>query len=134
MLMVLGSLYGLSLTAVGIMLAAAGHGTYALLAIASAPLSFLGIVSSFVGPFLLWTTLCGLLAYSSRAPQRQITAVALSLHYIAVFLVPFFSDYGDTKYIERVWHANPVMVVIGVALYLVGQIAIWHYWFRQALK
>ena len=132
--MVLGCLYGMSLTAVGILLTGAGHGTYVLLGIASAPLSFLGIISSFVSPPLLWTTLGGLLAYSSKVPQRQIVAVALGLHYAAILLVPFFHDYADRKYIERSWQANPVMITAGAALYVLGQVAIWLYWVKQGQK
>jgi hypothetical protein len=46
-------------------------------------------------------------------------------------LVPFFDDYANGKYIEIAWQSNPVMIVAGVALYLVGQVAIWLYWLKQ---
>jgi hypothetical protein len=129
--MLIGGVYGSSLTVVGVLLAGAGHGTYGLLGVASAPLSFLGIKFSFVGPLLLWTTLGGLLAYSSKAPHRQIVAVALIVHYVAILLLPFFGDYADGKYIGRAWHTNPVMIVAGATLYLLGQVTLWLYWLRQ---
>ena len=112
-------------------MAGAGHGTYLLLGIASAPLSFLGISFSFVGPPLLWTTLWALLPYTNKRPQRQIVAVALVLHYAALLLIPFFDLYAEGKYIDRVWRASPVIIVMGAALYLLGQIMIWLYWFRR---
>ncbi len=129
-----GLVYGLSLTGVGVLMAGAGHGTYLLLGVASAPLSFLGIMFSIVSPPLLWSTLGGLLPYSHKSPQRQILLTALVLHYLAILLLPFFEEYIEEKYLAKALEVNPVVVVLGMALYLLGQAIIWFYWFRAGTK
>jgi len=115
-------------------MAAAGHGTYFLLGLASAPLSFLGIPFSLVGPPVLWGAVGGFLAYTGRQPQRQILVIVMLLHYMAVLLIPFFDVYAEAKYFDKVWRTNPLIVVMGVALYLVGQVVIWLYWFKMGRK
>lgn len=127
-------MYGLSLTVVGVLMAGAGHGTYLLLGIASAPLSFLGIAVSIVSPPLLWSVLAGLLSYSHKSPQRQIFLAALALHYLAILLLPFFKGYAEEKYIAKTLEVNPVIAGLGVTLYLLGQVMIWLYWLRVRTK
>lgn len=127
-------MYGLSLTGVGVLMAGAGHGTYLLLGVASAPLSFLGITFSIVSPPLLWSMLGGLLPYFHKSPQRQILIAALVLHYLAILLLPFFGDYAEEKYLAKALEVNPVVVVLGIALYFFGQVVIWFYWFRAGTK
>lgn len=123
---VIGFLYGLSLTVLGIALAGAGHGTYLLLGIASAPLSFFGVVASVVSPPILWATLWAFLAYAATKHRRTIVALALIAHYIGILLVAVYGDeYVDPKYITKVWDANPFMMVIGLGFYVLGQAAIW---------
>jgi hypothetical protein len=129
-----GLVYGLSLTGVGVLMAGAGHGTYLLLGVASAPLSFLGIPFSMVSPPLLWSVMGGLLSYSHKSPQRQILLAALALHYLAILLLPFFEGYAEEKYIAKALEVNPVVVGLGVTLYLLGQVIIWLYWFRVETK
>ena len=131
LLLMLGGLYGAILSCIGFMLAGAGHGTYLMLAIASAPLSLLGGVWFFVAPPLLWTVVGSFLAYTSRIPQRQIVLFILSLHYLSGLLAWFVADYGDLKYFERVWQVNPLMLLGVIAFYMFGQISIWTYWLKQ---
>lgn len=50
------------------------------------------------------------------------------LHYLGVALVPFFDEFAEWKYFERVWEAYPLVVLVGGSLYLVGQIVIWFCW------
>jgi hypothetical protein len=127
-----GFLYGLALTCIGVFLAGAGHGTYLLLGIASAPISFLGIGFSFVGPPLLWSTVGALLPYTREQSIRQVFAIALLLHYVSLAFVPLFDIYAEAKYFYKVWTTHPLMVVVGLGLYLMGQVMIWLYWFIAA--
>lgn len=129
--LMLGGLYGVILSCVGFMLAGAGHGTYILLAIASAPLSLLGGFWFLVSPPLLWTIVGSILAYSSRIQQRQIGFFVLSVHYLSGLFAWFVADYADLKYFERVWQDNALMLVGGITFYLFGQISIWAYWLKQ---
>jgi hypothetical protein len=133
-LWLVGLIYGLSLAGVGLLMAGAGHGTYLLLGIASAPLSFLGIIFSLVSPPILWSAMWGLLPSTYKSPQRQVFVVALALHYVAILLVPFFKVYSEEKYILEALEVNPVVVGLGAALYLLGQVIIWLYWFRVGTK
>lgn len=129
-----GFIYGLILTGVGALMAGAGHGTYLLLGVASAPLSYLGIIFSLVSPPILWGAIWGLLPHSYKSPQRQIFVVALALHYLAIPLIPFFKVYSEEKYIAKALEINPIVVSLGAALYLLGQVIIWLYWFRMGAK
>jgi hypothetical protein len=129
--LMLGGLYGVTLSSVGFMLAGAGHGTYMLLAIASAPLSLLGGFWFFVGPPLLWTMVGSVLAYSSRILQRQIVFFVLSLHYVSGPIAWFVADYADLKYFEGAWQINALMLLGGITFYMLGQISIWAYWLKQ---
>ena len=116
----------MALSLIGFMLAAAGHGTYILLGIASAPLTLLrNFWLSLAGPPLLWAIIGGLLAYSSRRLHRRIVFIGLSFHYLGVALVSLIADFADREYIRRVWQLNSLMLVVGITLYVTGQISIW---------
>ncbi len=125
-----GLVYGLGLTGIGVLMAGAGHGTYLLLGIASAPLNFLGVGFSIITPPLMWSTLCGLLAYHRRNPQRQILRFAFAIHYLSITLLPFSEEYADKGYFFKALEANSLVVILGFAFYLTGQAMIWFYWFR----
>jgi hypothetical protein len=125
-----GFAYGLGLTVVGVFMAGAGHGTYLLLGVAAAPVSFWGILFSIVGPPILWGVVGSLLSHASKTPQRQIVVCVMLSHYLGIMLLPFFGDYVEGKYFERVWAANPAIVLMGGSLYLAGQVATWIYWIR----
>ena len=125
-----GLLYGLGLTAIGVLMAGAGHGTYLLLGIASAPLSFLGFFVSLAGPPLLWTAIGGLLPYTRKGPQNRLVVTVMLLHYLGVIFIPLFGDYAEWKYFAKIWETDPVIVLTGLSLYLSGQFIIWSYWFK----
>jgi hypothetical protein len=129
-----GVTYGAGLTCLGIMAAGAGHGTYLLLGIASAPLSFLGIPLSIISPPLLWGLVGWLLSRAERGPQRQIVPALFLVHYAAILLMPLFEDYAEGKYIAITWAHNPVILILGAGVYLLGQGLMWGYWFRLRTK
>ena len=129
-LALVGFLYGLTLSAIGFLMTGAGHGTYILLGVASAPLSFFGFFASVAGPPVLWTAIGSLLPYP-RQPQRRLVATVMLLHYLGVLLLPLFDHYADWEKFERAWGENPVMVIAGLGLYCLGQITIWFYWFKM---
>ena len=125
-----GLLYGLSLASIGLLEAGAGHGSYLLLGIAAAPLSFGGIRFSLIAPLILWTTVGCFLSSTYKSPQRQIFVLLLGLHYFAVPFVSLFRLYSDPVYIAEAWKYNPLMLVLGFAVYLLGQVMLWLLWFR----
>ena len=129
-----GLVYGLGLTIIGFFLAGAGHGTYILLRIASAPISLLGIVPSLAGAPIFWTAIGTLLPNSHKRPDRQILVGAMLLHYLSVLLVLFLDSHAEWTYFERVSGVYPLMVFAGGSLYLIGQIAVWLFWSRAASK
>ena len=125
-----GFLYGVSLTVIGVLLAAAGHGTYLLLGIASAPISLLGFVFSLVGPTFLWSAVGLLLPYTPMKPQRQVMVGLMLLHYTGLLFLPFFDEDTNWKYFEKVWMDNPGVVLLAGCFYLGGQVVIWQSWLR----
>src|SRR5690349_8605622 len=130
----LGLMYGLGLTVVGVFMAGAGHGTYLLLCVAAAPVSFLGPLFCIAGPPVFWTVMGFLLSHATETPQRQILVCLMLLHYLGVLLLPFFGDYVEGNYFEKVWLANPEIVLVGGSLYLAGQLATWVYWFKASTR
>lgn len=123
----IGFLYGLGLAVIGTLLTAAGHGTYVLLGIASAPVSFLGIVFSIVAPPIFWTLVWVLLTYKTRMPQRLIILCILVVHYVSIPLVLFFPQYAEEKYFDKIWQAHPTLIVFGALFYIMGQGLLWIY-------
>ena len=129
-----GVLYGLILTAIGFSLTAAGHGTNLLLRVASAPLSLLGFVAAFVGAPILWGVVGAMLPSTGKKPQRQMLVGIMFLHYVGVLLVPFMGEEGEWKYLERMWGTHPVVVLLGLGLYLAGQTAILIWCFQSTRR
>jgi len=123
----IGFLYGLGLAVIGILLTAAGHGTYILLGIASAPVSFLGIIFSIAGPPIFWALVWVLLTYKTRTPQRLFILCILVVHYASIPFVLFFPEYVEEKYFDKVWQAHPNLVVFGALFYIMGQGLLWIY-------
>lgn len=124
-----GFAYGLVLTVFGVMLAGAGHGTYILLGMASAPFSFFGVIFSVIVPPLMWGALAGLLA-----ERRQTLLVALAVHYFSLLLIPFSEDFGESKYLVKAMEDYPAVLISSVAFYAVGQVLFWFYWFKVKTK
>ncbi len=123
---VIGFLYGLGLAVIGILLTAAGHGTYILLGIASAPVSFLGIIFSIAGPPIFWTLVWVLLTYKARI----FTLCILMVHYASIPFVLFFPQYAEKQYFDKVWQAHPTLVIFGALFYILGQGLLWIYFWR----
>lgn len=124
---VIGFLYGLGLAVIGILLTAAGHGTYFLLGIASAPVSFLGIIFSMAGPPIFWALVGVLLTYKTRTPQRLFFLCILAVHYASIPFILFFPQYAEEKYFDKVWQAHPTVVLLGALFYTLGQVFLWIY-------
>jgi hypothetical protein len=125
---VIGFAYGISLSVIGTLLAAAGHGTYLLLGLASAPFGLLGITVSIVCPPFLWSAILLALSYAGKTRYRIIATTFLVVHYLGIILVFFDRDYMEVKYIRRIGRAYPVTLVMSFALYLAGEVAIWLCW------
>jgi hypothetical protein len=123
----LGAFYGAVLSALGVAVAGAGHGTYFLLILVSSPAGLLGVASSVIGAPILWFVI-GLL-FNRRNPRFVLLAVLL-LHYgSAVFLLVRADE--NWQYFARVWHMMPLVLLGGFVWYMAGQIVIWVMLFRR---
>lgn len=129
-----GLTYGVALTTMGVILAGAGHGTYLLLGVASAPMSYLGVAVAILLPPLLWGAVGWLLSQADRSPQRQLVAIILLAHYAGIFFLPGFEEYLEAKYVLKTWEYNPELLIVGLAVYLGGQVVTWYFWLRARPK
>ena len=131
LLVIAGLLYGLLLAIVGFLATGAGHGTYVLIGVSSAPLGFLGIMIALLSPPLLWAIIGWLLSRSERSPDRIIFLVIMAVHYSSLWRLLRREPYGDWEYFDRMWQSWPVIMATGIASYLVGQGVIWLYFLRR---
>src|SRR5690242_972150 len=95
MLAVAGFFYGLLLATIGFAVAAAGHGTYVLIGIWSAPLGILGIIVSLLSPPLLWSIIGWGLGRSERVRSRNAFLVLMAFHYLSLWPLLTRKPYGD---------------------------------------
>jgi hypothetical protein len=126
-----GLLYGVMLSAIGVLAAGAGHGTYAPLLISSAPFGLLGSGSAIVGCLVLWA---GMGAATEWMPSRALIWLkgGLLLQYgISVWAL---IRNPDSVFVA---HAPlPLWIVCGVwiVVYISGQILIWRSFGRAASR
>lgn len=129
-----GLTYGAALTTLGVILAGAGHGTYLLLGVASAPAGYLGVAISILFPPLLWGAVGWLLSRADRSPWRQLVTISLLAHYVSIFFLPCFEEYAEEKYVLKTWEYSPSLLILGLVVYLGGQAVIWYLWYRRKPK
>jgi hypothetical protein len=118
---VVGFLYGLMLSIIGLLVAGAGHGTYALIGAFSAPFGLLGIPVALLGAIILWSVLGLVLA----ASKMKILLFLMGIHYVGIILVLNTETYGDTEYFSKMFETNPSLIILGLVVYVVGQLLIW---------
>ncbi len=119
----IGFLYGLVLAIFGLMAAGAGHGTYVLTGIFSAPLGLIGVPAALIGAIILWLVV-GLLIKTS---PKKFLVFLLLIHYGGIFLILNTETYGDFKYFARMFLVNPSILILGLVVYTLGQVLIWIY-------
>lgn len=120
-----GSGFGVALGIWGYLAAGAGHGTYVLIAISSAPLGLLGIpVAAFGAPVL-----CGgvgfLLAAADRSPQRKLFLALAAAHYLGSLLLLTTRSFGDWDYFNKVIAYMPGLIAGWLVTYSAGHVLMW---------
>lgn len=120
-----GAGYGLTLTLLGFIAAGSGHGTYALLGIWSAPLSFLWAPFSLFGPIAVWAAAGLLLGFLARSPQRVAFLIFVSVHYASAMAFLFTQEYGEWAYFLKAWERVPWTIMGGILTYFTGQVFMW---------
>jgi hypothetical protein len=136
LLTVAGAAYGFILLGLGFLAAGFGHGVYIPIRLFSSPIweiahavipatpecQTLALVVLLVAVVSLWGCAGWLLASSTRRTARRALVVLLAVHYAAFPLVLFDGDWG---YFPRVWEKLSLILIMGFALYLLGQAALW---------
>jgi hypothetical protein len=122
---VIGLCYGIHLAFLAFLAAGAGHGTSVLIGLFSSPL---GLMQRIGGPLtflsipVVWCVIGGLLGAMNRRVPRALFLAAMIAHYAALpIILGESSEFGDWGYVKRAAGA----VLVGVAGYALGQIAIW---------
>jgi hypothetical protein len=128
---VAGFIYGLLLAIIGFAATAAGHGTYVLIGISSAPLGFLEIIVALLSPPLLWSIIGWLLGKSEQQRNRNVFLVMMAFHYLSLWPLLTREPYGDWEYFNRAWSYSPGIITTGIGSYLAGQALIWMYFLWQ---
>ena len=117
----MGFLYGLLLTVFGVFAASAGHGTYVLIGVFSSPFGLLGTRAAFFGAIILWSVM-GLLLGSSR---KKLFLLTIATHYVGIVLLLNTESFGDWQYFDQALESNATSIFLGLAIYIVGQLAMW---------
>src|SRR5262245_18656101 len=133
----IGVLYGSILSLLSVFAAGGGHGTPVPLWLSSAPLNIIfwiadDVVGSHVAnqvallsPALVWAGLGSLVALSGRGKRLRLARLLVLLQYasglaLVAIMLPDAWNVGFPHGWDFV-----VMVVVWVALYLLGQVAVW---------
>jgi hypothetical protein len=142
---VTGAAYGFVLLAMGFLAAGFGHGVYIPIRLFSSPIweishavipatpetQTLALVVLLLATVSLWGCAGWLLASSTRRSARRGLVVLIAVHY-AGFPLIFFD--GDWSYFPRVWEKLSLILIMGFALYLLGQAALWFLLIRNCLS
>jgi hypothetical protein len=123
---------GIGMSALGFLAAGAGHGSYVLLGLFSAPLGeFRSVVVALIGPPFLWSMVGLILGWSRTNWLCRIAfPVLLIIHYLSLFMIlspP--SPFADWKYVEKV----KSLVIVGFTFYLAGHCFLWILYVQQFL-
>jgi hypothetical protein len=118
-----GITYGGLLFFPGFIATGAGHGTYVVAALASAPLSLaqdIGL-ALFAPPFV-WGAVGILLAGVDRPVRRTLFLAAMFAHYASLaFVLRGQSKFADWEYVDRVGG----LAAVAFAIYAAGQVILW---------
>lgn len=140
-----GAVYGAVMALLGFFITGAGHGTYLLLMIASAPLSLLwmsmleamgsdvlgvlGFLFVLIVPSLMWGAVGWLLGSSSRS-QHWIALAIVLVHYLSLLIT---GSIEDPAYFKRMFEYSPSFVSLGIVIYILGQALVWFTWLTRRI-
>ena len=127
--------YGLTLLFSAAVATGAGDGTYLPLNVFSSPLGIMAIPAGFYGLLPLWFLVGVLLAGVPNRSCRVAFAALMLAHYLGVVVtLAATSSIHWKRFFEfcRVWSPG-ILIVVGFAVYLIGQIFIW-WFFRRSVR
>lgn len=119
----IGLVYGVVLAIISMSAAGAGHGTYVLMGIFSAPFGFFGIPGALVGTIVLWL----MAGWLIKARQKQYLLLLLIIHYGGIFLILNTETFGDFEYFSQIFQHDPSLLILGGIVYVLGQLLLWGY-------
>jgi len=104
--------YGFVLCAMGVLVAAFGHGTYTLIGLAGAPFSFLGIPISIAAALTQWMLL--VVAGQRLSASKAFYVAFLMLHYVSALLLSLpSSKYADWSYVGSLPQSLRLLLPLG---------------------
>src|ERR1700682_2058779 len=115
-----GLLYGLLLATVGMGAANGGDGAMIPLYVFGSPL-FLPLL--FFAPIVVWPIVTVILSRAAQPTFKKAFLSRMVIPYIGV--LPYLIVWGDWDHLSRLWDRSPMSVLVLIASYLVGQVAIW---------
>lgn len=118
-----GLSFGSILAGAGFAAAGAGHGTFVLIGLGSAPLALANNVNvALIGTPFLWAAIGFLLSRADRWIAATALVVCMLAHYGTLpFVLRRPSPFADWSYAER----QKVFVVTIFCIYAVAQVAMW---------
>ena len=122
-----GSLYGVALSVLAFLAAGAGHGSYILMGVSSAPFGLLGVIVALFGTPVFWALMGFLVAKAAHLLLRRVFLIIMTLHYLSIPFILATEEYGDWDRLVRGKQMLPniLVMIIGLSLYLYGQVVIW---------
>lgn len=124
---IVGLFIGVAFAVLGLVAAGGGHGTYAPLAICSAPLSLLGIEAALWGSPFLWACLGLALGIRRLRLRRLVISALLGCHYLSAATALFGRGFWDWRAFEAcgaTWLGSSVLVTTFI-VYLAAQSVAW---------
>jgi hypothetical protein len=118
----LGFVYGLALAILAALAAGAGHGTYVLMQISSAPVGLVGAPAAMVGAPVLWAVVGAL---SGMRGAWRLAVAMLIAHYAGAIWLTRVEFSSDSNVFLQVLNSGPVLVFMWVLIYIGGQYAMW---------
>ncbi len=120
-----GFAFGVVLGYLSFLTAGAGHGTYVMVGMSSAPLGLLGFLAAIFGSPLVWAGVGALLASLDRHGARRWFIVFMFVHYLGGVALLSREPFGDWEGVGRVAGAMPWVVAAWLTTYGLGQAMIW---------
>jgi hypothetical protein len=117
--------YGLVLCLFGLIVAGFGHGTFTLLGLAGAPLSFFGVPMAIAASLTQWGML--FLARRRFGIAKLYLVAFLALHYASAALLLLLpsSAFSDWEYVRRIPGSYRFLLAVGFGWYCAGQMFVW---------
>ena len=116
-----GAVWGLTVLALSVSLAGAGHGTFVLLGFFSAPISLLGSKAAWISCIFVG------IALAFSAPRKEFPFVA-AIHYMSGLAVISVTEFADWQRLSVLPFEYAIVLFIGVAVYAVGNVLLWRVW------